>query len=106
MEDTEHHAQIILLTPPYSSYTETQTQTVINSEPVIRAIAKRNNLPVIDVLNECGMGKFNGDIFRPHDGCHFNAKGCHKLGTFIGSQVKALFSTFDLTDVYDDETKN
>ena len=104
MEQTENKAQIILMTPPYSSYTPQQTQTVINTEPVVRAIAKRYNLPVIDVLNECGMGKFNAAIFRPHDGCHFNAKGYHKLGTFIGSRLKSMFSTFDFTDVYDDET--
>lgn len=104
MEQTENKTQIVLMTPPYSSYTPQQTQIVINTEPVVRSIAKRYNLPVIDVLNECGMGKFNAAIFRPHDGCHFNAKGYHKLGTFIGSRLKSMFSTFDFTDVYDDET--
>jgi len=105
MTDTQNHAQIILLTPPYSTYTSKQEQTVIDSEPTIRAIAKRYQLPVIDVLNECGMGKFNGDVFRPHDGCHFNAKGgYHRLGTFIGSKVKSMISTFDIDEEYDDET--
>lgn len=104
MEQTENHAQIILLTPPYSTYTEAQEQLVKDTNPVIKAIAERYSLPVIDVFNECGMGKFNADIFRPHDGCHFNAKGYHKLGTFIGSKVKSIISTFDLSDVYDDET--
>lgn len=104
MEQTENKTQIVLMTPPYSSYTPQQTQIVINTEPVVRAIAKRYNLPVIDVLNECGMGKFNAAMFRPHDGCHFNAKGYHKLGTFVGSRLKSIFSKFDLTDVYDDET--
>lgn len=104
MTDTQNHAQIILLTPPYSTYTSKQEQLVIDSEPTIRAIAKRYQLPVIDVLNECGMGKFNGNVFRPHDGCHFNAKGYHRLGTFIGSKVKSMISTFDIDEEYDDET--
>ena len=103
MEQTQNHAQIFLLTPPYSSYNTTQTNTVILSEATIRAIAKRYNLPVIDVLNESGMGKFNADVFRPNDGCHFNAKGYHRLGTFIGSRVKAYLSQFELTDNFDDE---
>ena len=103
MADTQNHAQIFMLTPPYSTYTTAQEQTVINSEPTIRAIAKRYQLPVIDVLNECGMGKFNGDVFRPHDGCHFNAKGYHRLGTFLGSKIMSMISKFELTDVYDDE---
>lgn len=103
MEQTNNHAQIILLTPPYSTYTQEQTNTVIESEPVIRAIAKRYNLPVIDVLNESGMGKFNASTFRPHDGCHFNAKGYHRLGTFIGSRVKSMISTWSDNDIYSDE---
>lgn len=103
MEQTKNHAQIILLTPPYSSYSTEQTNIVIESESVIRAIAKRYNLPVIDVLNECGMNKFNGSAFRPHDGCHFNAKGYHRLGTFIGSRVKSMISTWSDNDTYSDE---
>lgn len=103
MEQTKNHAQIILLTPPYSSYTEGQTNTVIETEPVVRAIAKKYNLPVIDVLNESGMGKFNASTFRPHDGCHFNAKGYHRLGTFIGSCVKSMLSTWSDNDTYSDE---
>lgn len=103
MEQTRNHAQIILLTPPYSSYSDEQTNIVIETEPVVRAIAKRYNLPVIDVLNESGMGKFNTSEFRPHDGCHFNAKGYHRLGTFIGSHVKSMLSTWSVNDNYSDE---
>ena len=104
MEDTQNHAQIILMTPPYSTYTEAQEQLVINSNPVVKAIAQRYSIPVIDVLYESGMGKFNASVFRPHDGCHFNAKGYHRLGTFVGSRVKSMVSTFSLNDNYDDET--
>ena len=103
MEQTNNHAQIILMTPSYSSYTTEQTNIVIESESVIRAIAKRYNLPVIDVLNESGMGAFNASTFRPHDGCHFNAKGYHRLGTFIGSRVKSMISTWSDNDTYSDE---
>ena len=76
---------------------------IYDSEPTIRAIAKRYQLPVIDVLNESGIGEFNGSVFRPHDDMHFNAKGYHKLGTFIGSRVRSYLSWFNLDDVYDDE---
>ena len=103
MKDTKNHAQIVLLTPPYSTFSEEQTKSIIGAEPVIRAIAKRYNIPVIDVLNESGMNQYNAEVFRPYDGCHFNAKGYHKLGTFIGSQLKSLLSTFDNNEMYDDE---
>lgn len=104
MEQTQNHAQIMLMTPPYSTYSQAQTQTVIHTAPVIRAIAERYCLPVIDVLYESGMNAFNGAVFRPHDGCHFNAKGYHRLGTFVGSRVKAFISTFDISESYEDET--
>ena len=106
MQETSNHAQIFLLPPPYSTYTTAQENLCINSNPVVKAIAKRYSLPVIDVLYESGMGKFNGDYFRPHDGCHFNAKGYHRLGTFIGSRIKSYLSTFNLNDVYPDETQD
>lgn len=103
MSQTSNKTQIMLLTPPHSTYSEAQENTVISSEATIRAIAKRYALPVIDVLNESGLNKFNGNVFRPHDGCHFNAKGYHKLATFIASQIKSKFSTFSTDDSYSDE---
>lgn len=103
MSQTSNKTQIMLLTPPHTTYSEAQENTVISSEATIRAIAKRYALPVIDVLNESGLNKFNGNVFRPNDGCHFNAKGYHKLASFIGNQVKSKFSTFSVGDTYSDE---
>ena len=93
----------MLLTPPHTTYSEAQENTVISSEATIRAIAKRYALPVIDVLNESGLNKFNGSVFRPHDGCHFNAKGYHKMATFIASKISSVFSSFSTNDSYVDE---
>lgn len=103
MSQTSNKTQIMLLTPPHTTYSEAQESTVVNSEATIRAIAKRYALPVIDVLNESGLNKFNGSVFRPHDGCHFNAKGYHKLATFIASQIKKSYSEWSLDDSYSDE---
>lgn len=104
MEQSSNKAQIILMAPPHSTYSENQEYYVTTAHPVIMKIAKRYALPVIDILNESGISKFNSSYFQPHDGCHFNAKGYHKLGTFIASQLKSLFSEFDFSDVYEDET--
>lgn len=103
MSQTSNKTQIMLLTPPHTTYSESQESTVVNSEATIRAIAKRYALPVIDVLNESGLNKFNGSVFRPHDGCHFNAKGYHKLASFIASQIKKSYSEWSLGDSYSDE---
>lgn len=105
MEQTSNHAQIILMTPPMpwpttgdESYARGKYNTCLNSLPVIRAIAERYALPVIDVFYGSGMNKYNGSVFRPNDGIHFGAKGYHKLGTFIARQVASMYSTFDVDE--------
>jgi len=103
-ELTQNKAQIFLLTPPYTSFSAEQLNRVKTARETIKEIGVYYNIPVIDVYAECGMGAYNGSIFRPHDGCHFNAKGYHRLGTYIGSKVKSMHSEWELTDVYDDET--
>ena len=105
MEETSNHAQIILLTPPMpwpttrdEAYAQAKFNVCLNSLPVIRAIAERYALPVIDVFKESGMNKFNGSVFRPNDGLHFGAKGYHKLGTFVARKVASMYSTFDVDE--------
>ena len=105
MDQTSNHAQIILMTPPMpwpttrdESYARGKYNTCLDSLPVIRAIAERYALPVIDVFYGSGMNKYNGSVFRPNDGLHFGAKGYHKLGTFIARQVASMYSTFDVDE--------
>ena len=104
IEDTQNRAQVFLITPPYSTYSTAQLNRVKEARETIKKVGEYFNIPVIDVFGECGMGAYNADVFRPHDGCHFNAKGYHRLGTFIGSKVKSMHSVWMLTDEYDDET--
>lgn len=98
MEKTSNHAQIILITPPvnWTQGAEYRYTRVLNSVPVIKKIAQRYSLPVIDVFNESGMNRLNGSTFRPNDGLHFNEKGYQKLGTFIANKLKSYYSTFDI----------
>jgi lysophospholipase L1-like esterase len=98
IELTQNKAQVILLTPPYTTYSTQQLDRVKEARETILKIGLYYNIPVIDVFAECGMGAYNASIFRPYDGCHFNAKGYHRLGTYIGSKVKSLHSNWDLTD--------
>lgn len=104
IELTGNHAQVYLITPPYTTYSTEQLNRVKIARETIKEIGLYFNLPVIDVFAECGMGAYNADVFRPHDGCHFNAKGYHRLGTFIGSKVIAAHSEWSAADVYPDET--
>lgn len=97
MEKTHNNAQIILMTPPvnWTEGAEYRYTRVLNTVPVVKKIASRYSLPVIDVFNESGMNRFNGSAFRPIDGVHFNAHGYQKLGTYIASKIKGLYSTFE-----------
>ena len=104
IELTENRAQVILITPPYTTYSTSQLNRVKEARETILEIGLYFNIPVIDVFKECGMSFYNANIFRPHDGCHFNAKGYHRLGSYIGSKVKSLHSIWNLSDEYEDET--
>lgn len=99
MEQTENHAQIILMTPPLASPSANKNSVITATNPVVKAIAQRYALPVIDVCYECGMNTFNGDVFRSNDGLHFNAKGYHKLGSFIAHRIVSMYSTFAIDDM-------
>lgn len=96
MEKTNNKAQIILIIPPYHRYSEEKYQQLQDVRKVIPKIADRYCLPVIDAYSKSGMNAFNGTVFRPSDNLHFNPKGYQKLGTFIGSEVKSVYSSFDL----------
>lgn len=104
-EITNNHAQIILMTPPVNwvttgteAYAQNKYNVVLQSNAVVKAIAQRYSLPVIDVFYESGMDKFNGSTFRPDDGMHFNAKGYHKLGSFVARKIESMYSTFDVDE--------
>lgn len=104
IELTGNKAQVILMTPPYTSYSTGQLNRVKQARETIKEIGVYFNIPIIDVFAECGMGAYNASVFRPHDGCHFNAKGYHRLGTYVGSKIKAIHSLWNLDDNYPDET--
>lgn len=88
MELSQNHAQIILITPPYNGDTSINSR-VINAQPVVKQIAERYNLPVIDMF-KCGIGKFNFSTFMPDDSVHFNEAGYRWIGTYIGSAVDVV----------------
>jgi lysophospholipase L1-like esterase len=95
--------QIILMIPPYNYFNEEKHSVLLTAVDVIPKIAELYSLPIIDLYRCSGMNYKNGDIFRPHDNLHFNAKGYHKMATYIGNQLKSLYSYYYDSDVYTDE---
>ena len=95
--------QIILVIPPYNYFDETKYNVLLTAVNEIPKIAERYSLPVIDLFRCSGMNLKNGQLFRPNDNLHFNAKGYHKIATYIGNQLKSILSWYDNTDVYSDE---
>lgn len=99
MENTQNHAQIILVAPIYSTDPDHE-QKMINTLPTIKALGERYQIPVINALYESGLGKFNVNAFyNTSDLVHLNQAGYHKLGSFIASQFVSLFSTFNMDEL-------
>lgn len=88
LENTQNSAQIVLLTPPYNGNTSINDR-VYAAQSVVKAIAERYNLPVIDMF-KCGIGKFNYQTFMPIDGVHFSENGYRWIGTYIGSCLESV----------------
>ena len=98
MDETDNHAQIILVAPIYAN--DDKESKVINSLPTVQALGERYQIPVINALYESGLGKFNKGVFyNQTDLLHLNQAGYHKFGTFIASKFSSLYSTFDMSEL-------
>ena len=90
MAQTSGTAQIILCTPPHIGKVRGQKRTTtIAAAEVVRKIASRYCLPLIDMMAESGFSDYNEDVYQPVDGLHFSVDGYKRMGTFIGSRVKS-----------------
>ena len=99
MEQTNHHAQIILVCPIYANASDYE-EKIIGTRPTIITLGQKYQIPVIDALYESGLGKYNANVFyNPDDLLHLNQSGYHKLGTFIASKFISLYSTFDMDEI-------
>ena len=93
LERTGGKAQIFLVTPPHVGIKRiAHRNAVIAAAPIIKKIAQKYNLKVIDVLNESGFSDYTQDVYQPIDNLHFGELGYKKLATFIGSNIKSNLS--------------
>ena len=88
---TAGQAQIILCTPPHIGTIRGEKRTTtIQAAAVVRKIALRYSLPLIDMMNDSGFSDYNESVFQPVDGLHFTVDGYKRMGTYIGSRLIAM----------------
>lgn len=87
-------AQIIIFGAPYVNPNKRSRyyNNVLTANPISKKIAQKYNLCYVDTFNELGLSKLNTNKWQPIDGLHFGYNGYSKLGTFIGSKIKASLS--------------
>ena len=88
-------AQIFLCTPPYNNKTG-KKEYIIETGNVVKKIAKKYNIQVIDVYSELGVNSLNENVFLPIDRLHFGQYGYQKLGVFLANKIKSNLSYYDL----------
>lgn len=88
-------AQIFLCTPPYNNKTG-KKEHIVETGNVVKKIAKKYNIQVIDVYSELGVNSLNENVFLPIDRLHFGQYGYQKLGVFLASKIKSNLSYYDL----------
>lgn len=88
-------AQIFLCTPPYNDKTG-KKEYIVDTGNVVKKIAARYNLQLIDVYAGLGVNKLNKNTFLPIDLLHFGQYGYQKLGIFFASQIKSALSYYEI----------
>ncbi|MCT1185770.1 SGNH/GDSL hydrolase family protein [Lactococcus lactis] len=88
-------AQIFLCTPPYNDKTG-KKEYIVDTGNVVKKIAARYNLQLIDVYAGLGVNKLNKNVFLPIDRLHFGQYGYQKLGIFFASQIKSALSYYEI----------
>lgn len=88
-------AQIFLCTPPYNNKTG-KKEHIVETGNVVKKIAKKYNIQVIDVYSELGVNSLNENVFLPIDRLHFGQYGYQKLGVFLANKIKSNLSYYDL----------
>ena len=88
-------AQIFLCTPPYNNKT-VKCEYIADTGNVVKKIAKKYHIQVIDVYSELGVNSLNESIFLPIDRLHFGQYGYQKLGVFLASKIKSNLSYYDI----------
>ncbi|WP_282671717.1 SGNH/GDSL hydrolase family protein [Lactococcus lactis] len=88
-------AQIFLCTPPYNDKTG-KKEYIVDTGNVVKKIAARYNLQLIDVYAGLGVNKLNKNVFLPIDRLHFGQYGYQKLGIFFASQIKSVLSYYEI----------
>ena len=87
-------AQIFLCTPPYNNKIG-KCEYIVETGNVVKKIAQKYNIQVIDIYHELGINSLNEDVFLPIDKLHFGQYGYNKLGVFLASKIKANLSYYD-----------
>lgn len=88
-------AQIFLCTPPYNNKVG-KKEHIVETGNVVKKIAKKYNIQVIDVYSELGVNSLNENVFLPIDRLHFGQYGYQKLGVFLANKIKSNLSYYDL----------
>lgn len=88
-------AQIFLCTPPYNDKTG-KKEYIVDTGNVVKKIAARYNLQLIDVYGGLGVNKLNKSVFLPNDSLHFGQYGYQKLGIFLANKIKSALSYYEI----------
>lgn len=87
-------AQIVLLSVPFIDKNQCPALDVNarTTNALLSKVVERYHFPVIDLYNEMGVNAKNTARLQPVDGVHGNEKYYSRMGTFIGSKLKSMYS--------------
>ena len=87
-EKTAGNAKIILMTPPVT----TRRNYIDDTSDVVKKLATKYGLDVIDVNASCGVTDYNIRKYMPVDELHFNAEGYKLIAAYISMKTAELYN--------------
>lgn len=83
---------IIIMTPQQTNNSNYKKNTILRINEIIKIIARKNNIAIVDVYNECGINATNTQIYLDEYQLHPNKDGEKLLKTYVENQIRLKYN--------------
>ncbi|MBE6704112.1 MAG: hypothetical protein E7583_02505 [Ruminococcaceae bacterium] len=93
-EQTSHETMIVLMTPPKVSPDVRPISQMEGAVTVVKKLAEKYGLAVIDNYNNCGINHSNIEKYMPHDGIHCVGEGYELIASYVAKKTAEYYNDF------------
>lgn len=83
---------IIIMTPQQTNNNNYKKNIILRINQIIKSIARKNNIGLIDVYNECGINATNTQLYLDEKQLHPNEEGEKLLKKYVENQIRLKYN--------------